>query len=52
MNEVFEELLLSEQVWATINTDIIPVDVTTNQLTYKTVGCGADQPPPPSPRFS
>ena len=36
MNEVFEELLLSEQVWATINTDIIPVDVTTNQLTYKT----------------
>ena len=36
MNPAFEEMLLSEQVWATIGTDVIPVDITTTQLTYKT----------------
>jgi len=36
LNPAFEQLLLSEQVWATIGSDVIPVDITTNQLTYKT----------------
>jgi len=36
MNPAFEEMLFSEQVWATIGIDVIPVDITTTQLTYKT----------------
>ena len=36
MNEVFKQLMLSEQVWATIGSDVIPIDITTTQLTYKT----------------
>ena len=36
LNASFEEMLLSEQVWATIGSDVIPVDITTTQLTYKT----------------
>lgn len=36
LNSAFKEMLLSEQVWATIGSDVIPVDITTNQLTYKT----------------
>ena len=36
MNEVFEQLLLSEQVWAYIDNIVTPIDITTSQLTYKT----------------
>ena len=36
MNEVFEQLLLSEQVWAYIDNTVTPIDITTSQLTYKT----------------
>jgi hypothetical protein len=36
LNASFEEMLLSEQVWATIGSDVIPVDINTTQLTYKT----------------
>lgn len=35
LNSAFEEMLLSEQIWATIDSQVIPVDVTTQQLTYK-----------------
>ena len=35
LNSAFEEMLLSEQIWATIDSEVIPVDVTTQQLTYK-----------------
>lgn len=36
LNPAFEQMLLSEQVWATIGNDVIPVDIKTTQLTYKT----------------
>jgi len=36
LNPAFEQMLLSEQVWATIGSDVIPVDIVTTQLTYKT----------------
>lgn len=36
LNPAFEQMLLSEQVWATIDSQVIPVDITTTQLTYKT----------------
>jgi hypothetical protein len=36
MNDVFKELMLSEQVWATIESIVHPIVVTSNQLQYKT----------------
>jgi len=36
LNPVFEQLLLSEQIWATIDSQVIPIDIKTTQLTYKT----------------
>lgn len=36
LNSAFEQMLLSEQIWATINNEVVPVDITTTQLTYKT----------------
>lgn len=35
LNPAFQEMLLSEQVWATIGSEVIPVDITTSQLSYK-----------------
>jgi hypothetical protein len=36
MNRTMEELLMSHQVWATINSVVTPIIITSNQLTYKT----------------
>jgi len=36
MNEVFKELLLSEQCWARIDNHIYPINVKTSSLDYKT----------------
>ena len=35
MNEVMKQLMLSEQVWATIESSIHPVDVATNNMTFQ-----------------
>jgi hypothetical protein len=36
LNPVIKELLLSEQAWATINGQVLPIDISTESLTYKT----------------
>jgi hypothetical protein len=36
LNAVIKELLLSEQAWATINSQVLPIDISTESLTYKT----------------
>tara|TARA_B100001250_G_C19811236_1_gene795794 strand:- start:1262 stop:2194 length:933 start_codon:yes stop_codon:yes gene_type:complete len=36
MNEPMKQLMLSEQVWSTIDGNIHPVDVATNSMTFKT----------------
>lgn len=36
MNEVFKQLMLSEQIWATISGIVHPVDVVSSELQYKT----------------
>ena len=36
MNEVFKELMLSEQIWATIDGIVNPIDVVSSELQYKT----------------
>jgi len=36
MNEVFKELMLSEQVWATIEGIVHPIVITSSELQYKT----------------
>jgi len=36
MNEPLEQLLMSHQVWATINSVVTPIRITSSQLTYKT----------------
>lgn len=36
MNEVMKQLMLSEQVWMKMGTEVHPVDVVTNSLTLKT----------------
>ena len=36
MNEPMKQLMLSEQVWATIDSSIHPVDIATSNMTFKT----------------
>ena len=36
LNNTIKELLLSEQVWATIEGQVLPIDINTESLTYKT----------------
>jgi hypothetical protein len=36
MNAPIKEVLLSEQVWATIDGQVLPIDINTESLTYKT----------------
>lgn len=36
MNEPIKQMLLSEQVWATIGANVLPVNLDTESLTYKT----------------
>lgn len=36
MNEVFKQLMLSEQIWATISGIVHPVDIVSSELQYKT----------------
>jgi hypothetical protein len=36
MNAPIKEILLSEQVWVTIDGQVLPIDVNTQSLTYKT----------------
>lgn len=37
MNLAFKELMLSEYVWATIGGSVLPINITSQSLTYKTV---------------
>lgn len=36
MNEVFKQLMLSEQIWATISGIVHPIDIVSSELQYKT----------------
>jgi hypothetical protein len=36
MNEPMKQLMLSEQMWATIDNNVIPINITNSDFTYKT----------------
>ena len=36
MNEPMKQLMLSEQIWATIDNNVIPINITNSDFTYKT----------------
>jgi hypothetical protein len=36
MNAVLEQLLMSQQVWMNYESNVTPITITSNQLTYKT----------------
>ena len=36
MNEVFKQLILSEKVWITYGSDVLPINITSNSIDFKT----------------